>query len=274
LRVDPIIAGFLLAACAAIPDQNPRLAERFVPPMTIEAVSDSPVKIGISYQVAGQRYTPADTADYEQIGLASWYGDEVRGHRTSNGEAFNPDGISAAHPTLPIPSYVEVTSLDTGRTILVRVNDRGPFHSSRILDLSIGAARQLGMTGRGERPMRVRRVYPSDVEKFALRNGQSVAERTPSSSTQLAILRGRTEWRLPVVASVKLPMGSGPFYLQVASFSSSLRAASMAKRLKAAISPLGANYRVRLGPYESAREANAALAPLAAKGYPDVRIVQ
>jgi rare lipoprotein A len=274
LRVKPIIAGLLLASCVAGPEPRPQVAERLVPPPFFRPVFDRVVKIGVPYQVAGQRYTPADTPNYEQVGFASWYGDELRGQRTSNGEPFNPDGISAAHPTLPIPSYVEVTSLDTGRVILVRVNDRGPFHSSRVLDLSIGAARQLGMTGHGARPIRVRRVYPSEAEKFALRSGRSVAERIPSSGSQLASLRGRTEWRMPVMASVQLPTGGGPFYLQVASFSSRSRATSMAKRLDADVSPRGENYRVRLGHYETAREANAALAPLAAKGYPDVRIVQ
>jgi rare lipoprotein A len=275
LRIEPITAGLLLASCAAAPSQKLHTAQSFnPPPHSFQSVADNAVKIGVSYQVAGQRYTPVDSTDYDQIGLASWYGEELRGQRTANGEAFDPDGISAAHPTLPLPSYVEVTSLDTGRTILVRVNDRGPFHSNRILDLSIGAARQLGITGNGARQIRVRRVYPSEFEKLALRNGQPVAERHEYSNSELAALRSRTAWRMPVMASVKLPAGRGPFYLQVASFSSKSRARSMAKHLNAKLSPLGELYRVRLGPYETAREANAALAPLAAKGYPDARIVQ
>lgn len=273
-RVSPIVSGLLLASCAAVPDQKPRFTQRIAPRPAFAPVTDYAVKIGVSYQVAGQRYTPADVSDYEQVGLPSWYGDELRGQRTANGEPFNPDGISAAHPTLPLPSYVEVTSLDTGRTILVRVNDRGPFHSTRILDLSIGAARQLGMTGHGARPIRVRRVYPSEAEKLALRNGRALPERGRSSDTLLTSLRNRTEWRMPVVAKIKLPAGRGPFYLQVASFSSKSRARSMANRLHANVSTLGEIYRVRLGPYETAHEANAALAPLASKGYPDVRIVQ
>ncbi|AYJ87798.1 septal ring lytic transglycosylase RlpA family protein [Sphingomonas paeninsulae] len=265
----------MLASCAAAPSQKLHTAQSFnPPPHSFQSAADNAVKIGVSYQVAGQRYTPVDSTDYDQIGLASWYGEELRGQRTANGEVFDPDGISAAHPTLPLPSYVEVTSLDTGRTILVRVNDRGPFHSNRILDLSIGAARQLGITGNGARQIRVRRVYPSEFEKLALRNGQPVAERHEYSNSELAALRSRTAWRMPVMASVKLPAGRGPFYLQVASFSSKSRARSMAKHLNAKLSPLGELYRVRLGPYETAREANAALAPLAAKGYPDARIVQ
>ncbi|WP_293879843.1 septal ring lytic transglycosylase RlpA family protein [Sphingomonas sp.] len=228
----------------------------------------------MSYQVAGQRYTPADARDYEQVGLASWYGEELRGRLTASGEAFDPDGASAAHPTLPLPSYIEVTSLDTGRTILVRINDRGPFHSNRILDLSIGAARQLGMTGHGARPIRVRRVYPGEADKLALRQGRTLPERARSTVGQLTDLRGRTDWRMPVIASIRLPVGGGPFYLQVASFSSKSRARSMASYLHADVSTLGEIHRVRLGPYETAREANAALAPLAAKGYPGARIVQ
>jgi rare lipoprotein A len=274
LRIEPIIAGLLLASCAAAPSQKLHTAQHLTPLRSFQPVTDNAVKIGVSYEVTGQRYTPVDSTDYEQVGLASWYGEELRGQRTANGETFDPDGISAAHPTLPLPSYVEVTSLDTGRTILVRVNDRGPFHSNRILDLSIGAARQLGMTGHGARPVRVRRVYPKEFEKLALRNGQSVAERQGSSNKELAGLRSRTAWRMPVMASIKLPTGTGSFYLQVASFSSKSRAKSIARHLNAKLSLFGELYRVRLGPYETAREANAALAPLAAKGYPDARIVQ
>ena len=173
-----------------------------------------------------------------------------------------------------MPSYVEVTSLDTGRTILVRVNDRGPFHGDRIIDLSLGAARQLGMTGHGARPVRVRRVYPSEEDRLTLRRGDRVAERRTMPQNELAGLRGRADWRQPVAANLSIPAGNGALYIQIASFSSRERAESMATRLGAQVSPIGSIYRVRLGPFETARQANAALAPLAAKGYPDVRITR
>jgi hypothetical protein len=103
-------------------------------------VSDVPVRVGKPYAVRGTTYVPAADPSYDMLGYASWYGSES-GNQTANGERFRPKAVSAAHTTLPLPSYVEVTSLDSGRTILVRVNDRGPFAGrGRIIDLSRGAA--------------------------------------------------------------------------------------------------------------------------------------
>ena len=100
----------------------------------------------------GTTYTPAADAAYDRVGYATWYGPES-GNQTANGERFRPDGITAAHTTLPLPTYVEVTALDTGRRIVVRVNDRGPFAGgSRIIDLSRGAAEQLGVRAQGVAP--------------------------------------------------------------------------------------------------------------------------
>lgn len=154
-------------------------------------VSDIPVKIGNPYQVGGVTYAPADTLNYDAVGYASWYGEELAGSATANGESFNPAGASAAHKTLPLPSYVEVTALDTGRTILVRVNDRGPFANDRIIDLSRGAAEQLGVAGMGAVPVRVRRVNPPEQERATLRGGGKAAERLETPPALLAVLRKR-----------------------------------------------------------------------------------
>lgn len=153
-------------------------------------VSDYPVKIGRPYSVRGTTYTPADLPAYDAVGMASWYGGES-GNRTANGEQFRAKGISGAHTVLPLPSYVEVTALDTGRTILVRVNDRGPFSASRIIDLSRGAARLLGIEGRGQAAVRVRRVDPSERDKARLRAGKDAAPRPDVTRAALAALRTR-----------------------------------------------------------------------------------
>ena len=211
---------------------------------------------------------------YRATGMASWYGNELRGRKTAVGEKFNPDAITAAHRTLPIPSYAEVTSLDTGRTILVRINDRGPYHANRLIDLSLGAARQLGMSGHGARLVHIRQVEPSEAERDVLRHGQKVDARRTLSTGELALLRNRTRWRAPVQTRAVLPAGDGPYFIQVATFSARNRAETMAAALGAKIDTLGAAHRVRLGPYADAKSVNAALAPLAAKGYPDVRIVR
>lgn len=153
-------------------------------------VSDWPVKVGPPYTVRGITYTPAAQPGYDMVGRAGWYGNES-GDRTANGERFRPKGISAAHPTLPLPSYVEVTALDTGRTILLRVNDRGPFARGRIIDLSRGAAQLLGVRVQGHTAVRVRRVDPDERDRARLRRGKPAAPRPDAAPATLGALRAR-----------------------------------------------------------------------------------
>lgn len=153
-------------------------------------VSDVPVRIGPSYTVRGTTYTPAADPAYDHVGYATWYGPES-GNRTANGERFRPDGISAAHTTLPLPSYVEVTALDTGRRIVVRVNDRGPFAGGRLIDLSRGAAEELGVKAQGVAPVRVRVVEPSEKDRQRLREGKPARALPPVPARELEALRTR-----------------------------------------------------------------------------------
>lgn len=154
-------------------------------------VRDVPVRIGPPYRVGGQAYVPAADPAYDYLGYASWYGSES-GNRTANGEHFRPGWVTAAHTTLPLPSYVEVTALDTGRTILVRINDRGPFAGrARIIDLSKGAAEQLGMRGQGHAAVRVRIANPSEDDRRRLREGKPARDRPRLSERQLANLRAQ-----------------------------------------------------------------------------------
>jgi rare lipoprotein A len=183
LRVELIAAGLVLASCNGSADTQ--LAGPIVP-LHRRPVIDDAVKVGTRYCQGRRSYTPRDDCGYEEIGTASWHGEELCGSRTANGETFDPDGILGAHRTLPLPSYVEVTSLETGRTILVRINDRGPFYSNRIIDLSLGAARQLGISGRGVHQVRLRRVEPSEKDKLALRRGQVVAALQAPAQDDLA----------------------------------------------------------------------------------------
>lgn len=112
------------------------------------------------YQVNGVWYTPKADPDYDEKGIASWYGEQFHNRNTANGEVFDMDLITAAHKTLPLPSIVEVTDLDTGKKLRVRVNDRGPFVSGRIIDLSKGAAQKLGIYRKGVARVRVRYIGP------------------------------------------------------------------------------------------------------------------
>jgi rare lipoprotein A len=115
------------------------------------------------YQVNGVWYRPAEQPHYDQVGMASWYGPQSHYRTTADGEAFDMDTASAAHKTLPLPCMVEVTNLDNGRKIKVRVNDRGPFVNGRILDLSRQGAKDLGFYGQGMAKVRVRYIGPAPL---------------------------------------------------------------------------------------------------------------
>lgn len=116
------------------------------------------------YDVNGRRYYTLKTSSgYEERGIASWYGVKFHGRRTSSGETYDMYKMTAAHKTLPLPTYVEVTNLQNGRTVIVRVNDRGPFHDNRILDLSYAAAKKLGIANKGTGIVSVRAVEPSNA---------------------------------------------------------------------------------------------------------------
>jgi rare lipoprotein A len=121
-------------------------------------------KVGQPYTINGQTYYPSDNASYRAEGIASWYGPDFHGRLTANGEIFDMHGISAAHPTMPIPSYARVTNLANGRSIIVRVNDRGPYARNRIIDVSIGAANALGFYGDGLAHVRVEYVGRAPIE--------------------------------------------------------------------------------------------------------------
>lgn len=154
------------------------------------AVADTPVRVGPAYTIRGATYVPAAAPTYDALGYASWYGSES-GNRTANGEQFRPGWITAAHTTLPLPTYVEVTALDTGRRIIVRVNDRGPFALGRIIDLSRGAAEQLGIKAQGHAAVRVQRVEPSEKDRERLRKGKPATSLERVSERELQRLRAR-----------------------------------------------------------------------------------
>jgi rare lipoprotein A len=120
--------------------------------------------VGNPYMVSGRVYVPQDDPNYSAVGVASWYGEDFHGRGTANGEIFDADSISAAHPTLPLPSYARVTNLGNGHSIVVRVNDRGPYARDRILDVSRRVAHLLGFTDRGTAWVRVEYVGRAPIE--------------------------------------------------------------------------------------------------------------
>jgi rare lipoprotein A len=154
-----LLAGASLSACV-----TPKYATRANGPgMGAPAPGQGVYKVGEPYQVAGIWYVPKEDPNYDQTGIASWYGEAFHLKATANGETFDMNALTAAHTTLPLPSMVEVTNLENGRKLVVRVNDRGPFVDNRIIDLSRESARQLGIERPGLAKVRVRYVGPAPL---------------------------------------------------------------------------------------------------------------
>ena len=202
-----------------------------------------------SYQVAGKTYYVLDDhSGYQQRGQASWYGTKFHGRRTSSGEPYDMYAMTAAHKTLPIPSYVEVTNLDNGRKAILRVNDRGPFIDGRIIDLSYVAAKKLGVYNTGTARVNVRAI---DLPKPAM---------TPTGAG------GKT--------------AKGQIYLQVGAFNDRLNAELMLVRLtgltekSAFINSQQQIYRVRIGPLRSEQDARQLALQLSPHGIDNAHVVK
>ena len=170
-RIAPLAALMLLAACGG----GGELASNLPPEPAYGPAADYPMVIGAPFMVDGKTYTPLDTMNYDAVGFAGI-------------DAGGASGISAAHRTLPLPSYVEVTALDSGKTILVRLERRGPMTGSRLIDLSAGASAQLGHPGNEPFAVRVRRVNPPEAERALLRTGQPAPMRMETPKSLLAVL--------------------------------------------------------------------------------------
>jgi len=254
--------------------------------------------IGAPFAIDGTTYTPEDRLSYDAVGLAG-----------VNAEAGA--SISTAHKTLPMPSYVEITALEGGRTILARVERRGPMANDRLIELSPGAASQLGIGDvQKAAPVRVRRVNPPEFERALLRSGQRAPERMDTPKSLLAVLMRKLEPAPPAASgpqpaaltttrSAPEPMPQAnpelrhepapvrpperlapatpqpiakPFFVQVAAFSTRARADAAAHAIGGAIEPAGKLFRMRLGPLATRAEAEAALAKARRAGYSDARI--
>jgi rare lipoprotein A len=156
----PIAIALLLANCAGGGERvrNTNYSPKVVADGEPIPKGGGNFKLGNAYTINGQTYYPAHDPAYRAEGIASWYGADFHGRQTANGEVYDMNGISAAHPTLPMPSYARVTNLENGRSIIVRVNDRGPYAKNRIIDLSTGTAKALGTNGQGLARVRVEYV--------------------------------------------------------------------------------------------------------------------
>jgi rare lipoprotein A len=235
------------------------------------------------YSVFGQTYTPMlDEVPYSQQGVASWYGVKFHGQKTSSGELYDMYKMTAAHPTLPIPSYARITSLESGKQVVVRINDRGPFHSSRLIDVSYTAALKLGLLGKGSHKVQVDRILAADPAKIATLRREANAEAASSwASDDITTLMLQDRMALEsaalvapaatVAAPATSPAAPKPgFYLQLGAYGRAAGAEDMRARLQAAgvdaatldVTQSGTVYRLFRGPFATRDAAQDALRDL------------
>jgi rare lipoprotein A len=252
-------AGFLAGCSTTTTMVEPRDAAP-VNPIDVSSVPDAVPRAEPlsrygnpeSYMVYGKRYhTLPSSKGYSERGMASWYGTKFHGKRTSSGEPYDLYGMTAAHKTLPLPTYVEVTNLENGRSVIVKVNDRGPFHDDRIIDLSYTAAAKLGILGNGTGKVEVRAINTETGGTLQLADATPVV--TEMSVTQILYLqvgafssqinaeRLRNEILEQQIAEVRIVETTGTagtFYkVQVGPLSDTSEADRVARELK----PLGIN---------------------------------
>ena len=170
-------------------------------------------KVGTPYTVNGQRFIPREDSSYDRIGYASWYGDKFNGRQTANGEIFNMNALSAAHTTLPMPIHVRVTNLENNRSLILRVNDRGPFVKDRIIDVSKQAAKELGFYNQGTAKVRVQYIGRAPLESYyAAKPKTTRKERTATAAAPVIEVSRANTLPPPDGASAgpQLPTGSTP----------------------------------------------------------------
>lgn len=260
-----LMAGASLAACATVrPDYATNPAGHGG-----RSAPNPGYKVGAPYQVGGVWYTPKDEPDYNRTGVASWYGDAFHMKPTANGEIFDKDLPSAAHTTLPLPSLVEVTNLDNGRKLTVRVNDRGPFVDNRIIDLSHEAARQLGYDRAGLAHVRVRYLGPAPLYGEETRR-YAYLERKPPTTPAAAPPPPPKTAPEPEVVFTSAPLPRPPqiqiVQTALAPLPPAAPAASQFAPTPAAVDVPARAFRVQAGAFSSPENARKAVAQLASAG--------
>lgn len=263
VRIGMAAASMLvLAACASGGRDLPR-GGVLTPPVVNDP---APIVSGTmrAYQIRGRWYHPAHQPNYDEVGQASWYGPGFHGRPTATGERFDENALTAAHKTLPLPGLVEVTNLANGRSAILRLNDRGPFVDDRIIDLSRGAATELGLLNAGLGQVRVRYLGP------APRQGGWVAGGVQTASASA-----------PVAAPVapRAATSTSIYWVQAGSFSDRGNARAATRRLgdRARMDSVHVNgrrlWRVMVGPWGDPNQAEQARRGVIAHGFTDAAIV-
>ncbi|HWW72537.1 MAG TPA: septal ring lytic transglycosylase RlpA family protein [Duganella sp.] len=234
------------------------------------------------YVVLGKTYTPiTDNEPFTQVGMGTWYGKKFHGQRTSSGEIYDMYKMTAAHPTLPIPSYARVSNMVSGATVIVRINDRGPFHAKRAIDVSYTAALKLGLLGRGSHELKIERILPEEVDRMlATREGVSgtKAPRLQSQSrseTRLSSYAGEggkqpSTTPQPLVLTPRaIPDGAVP-PATAAAAKPEIEALMLGDRAPAVVG----GYYLQLGAYARAENAEVIRGKLAGNGFSTLEVVQ
>ena len=268
----------ILAGCAS---RGPRYGSTLTPaqlaaiPNAVPKVEHPASANFRPYEVYGVRYFPIpENQPYRREGIASWYGPGFHGEKTANGEKYDMYAMTAAHPVLPVPSYVRVTRVSTGKSIIVRINDRGPFHPGRIIDLSYVAAAKLGLIGPGSGDVVVQAITNNDILAGNYREDSSplLASAAPAAAVTSPVpaAPAPAAYVPPApppaptptpVPAASTPMGGGTVYLQFGAFASAENAQAFAERINARINARTAVtrqanlYKVRMGPYATRDQA-------------------
>ena len=279
--------ALLLAACASAPRRTAPL-----PPPPAADVPDAVPRVEPRsnhgnppfYDVNGQRYTILASADnFVERGVASWYGPDFHGHNTSSGEVYDMYAMTAAHRTLPIPCYARVTNLSNGRSVVVRINDRGPFVANRIIDLSYSAASRLDIVRTGTAFVEVRTIGPADAAAAeAPAPLVGAAPPAPVAATAPPAPTGSPVADAAAATPDAAPPAAVALYIQVGAFADPANAQRVLDRLQsngvahvfsvASDSSGRTLRRVRIGPIATVEEFDALAARLAALGYPEARL--
>lgn len=243
-----------------------------------DTASGGSYKVGKPYQIDNVWYYPAEDWDYNETGIASWYGPGFHGKNTANGEKYNQNDLTAAHRTLPMPSIVEVTNLENGRSVRVRVNDRGPYARGRIIDLSKRGADLLGVSGPGTAKVRVRLVADESqrIKEAALR-GEKYNVVQVASAEKASLPNLKTTAEAVLQGAVQLT----DIFVQAGAFSQEANAQKVRSQI-AELGPVTVTpvdvagqrlWRVRVGPLRDVPTADEVMARAIVMGHSQARIV-
>jgi len=272
------LTAMMLAGCGSTPSHSPGSTKPggyylddgpgSNPPANLDAISEpvprlEPINRFTSrpYSALGHAYRPyTELTPYKARGVASWYGKRYHGQKTSSGEVYDMYAMTAAHTLLPLPSYARVTNVHNGKSVIVRINDRGPFHQDRLIDLSYLAAQRLGLLGKGSGVVEVEAIIPGRDARPPI-----IAKAEPASEIERPVPSDRVSDPEPAALSPE-PDANG-IYVQLGAFSAAQNAEDFLRKMRMDLGWLadsmtvnhkGALYRVHAGPYASRTQADRA----------------